>query len=84
MVQPNGLHPGPSHIQILRYFLLRRKPLELELTLTLRKLHAMYGPIITIYIGFNPAIFVANRSLAHKALIQNSAVLADLLLHLQP
>ena len=36
-----------------------------------------YGPIITIYTGFNPAIFVANHSLSHKALIQNSAVFAD-------
>ncbi|KAL4595625.1 hypothetical protein ACB092_12G105500 [Castanea dentata] len=36
-----------------------------------------YGPIITIYIGFSPVIFVANHSLAHKALIQNSTVFAD-------
>ncbi|KAF3968808.1 hypothetical protein CMV_007349 [Castanea mollissima] len=73
----NKLPPGPSHIQILSYFLLHRKPLELELTLTLRKFHAMYGPIITIYIGFVPDIIIANHSLAHKALIQNSAVFAD-------
>ncbi|XP_050253269.1 cytochrome P450 89A2-like isoform X2 [Quercus robur] len=68
--------PGPLHIPILSNFLWLRKPF-IELELTLRKLHAKYGPIITIYIGFNPAIFVANRSLAHKALIQNSAVFAD-------
>ncbi|KAL4595624.1 hypothetical protein ACB092_12G105400 [Castanea dentata] len=37
----------------------------------------MYGPIITIYIGFVPDIIIANHSLAHKALIQNSAVFAD-------
>ena len=73
----NKLPPGPSHIQILRYFLLRRKPLELELTPTLHKLHAMYGAIITIYIGFVPDIIIANHSLAHKALIQNSVVFAD-------
>ena len=73
----NKLPPGPSHIQILRYFLLRRKPLELELTPTLHKLHSMYGAIITIYIGFVPDIIIANHSLAHKALIQNSVVFAD-------
>lgn len=73
----NKLPPGPSHIQILSNFLLLRKPLELELTLTLRKLHAKYGSIITIYVGFIPDIIIANHSLAHKALIQNSAVFAD-------
>ncbi|XP_023915014.2 cytochrome P450 89A2 [Quercus suber] len=70
------LPPGPLRIPILSNFLWLRKPF-FELELTLRKLHAKYGPIITIYIGFSPAIFVANRSLAHKALIQNSAVSAD-------
>ena len=70
------LPPGPLHIPILSKFLWLRKPF-FELELTLRKLHAKYGPFITIYIGFSPAIFVANCSLAHKALIQNSAVFAD-------
>ncbi|KAM3682649.1 hypothetical protein ACJW31_12G088600 [Castanea mollissima] len=46
-------------------------------SLLLNKLHAKYGPIITIYIGFSPVILVANHSLAHKALIQNSTVFAD-------
>ena len=72
----NKLPPGPLHIPILSDFLWLRKSF-LELELTLRKLHAKYGPIITIYIGFGPNISVANRSLAHKALIQNGAIFAD-------
>ncbi|XP_075648381.1 cytochrome P450 89A2-like [Castanea sativa] len=70
------LPPGPLHVPILSNFLWLRKPF-FETVQALRKIHAKYGPIITIYIGFSPAIFVANHSLAHKALIQNSAVFAD-------
>ena len=72
----NKLPPGPFNIPILSNFLMLRKPFS-ELEHIIRKLHAKYGPIITIYIGFRPAIFIANRSLAHKALVQNGAVFAD-------
>ncbi|KAL4595623.1 hypothetical protein ACB092_12G105300 [Castanea dentata] len=53
-----------------------RKPFS-ELEHIIRELHAKYGPIITIYIGFRPSIFVANRAFAHKALVQHGAVFAD-------
>ncbi|XP_010528671.1 PREDICTED: cytochrome P450 89A2-like [Tarenaya hassleriana] len=43
----------------------------------LRNLHRRLGPIVTIRITSRPAIFVADRSLAHQALIQNGAVFAD-------
>ncbi|KAK7818822.1 cytochrome p450 89a2 [Quercus suber] len=72
----NKLPPGPYTIPIIGNFLWLRKPFS-ELELIIRKLQAKYGPIITIYIGFRPAIFVADRSLAHKALVQNGAVFAD-------
>ncbi|KAJ7013829.1 cytochrome P450 89A2-like [Populus alba x Populus x berolinensis] len=43
----------------------------------LNSLHAKLGPIITIYLGSRPLIFIADRLLAHKALIQNGAVFAN-------
>ncbi|XP_062147431.1 cytochrome P450 89A2-like [Alnus glutinosa] len=70
------LPPGPFIIPILgRFQWLRRSFSELEPII--RNLHATHGPIITLHIGSRPAIFVANRGLAHKALVQNGAVFAD-------
>ncbi|KAI4304587.1 hypothetical protein MLD38_040074 [Melastoma candidum] len=43
----------------------------------LKDLHAKYGPIITVYFGRRPAIFVASHELAHCALVQNGATFAD-------
>ncbi|XP_010553818.1 PREDICTED: cytochrome P450 89A2-like [Tarenaya hassleriana] len=43
----------------------------------LRDLHRRLGPIVPVHFTTRPAIFVADRSLAHQALIQNGAVFAD-------
>ncbi|KAL0730482.1 hypothetical protein Bca4012_026575 [Brassica carinata] len=43
----------------------------------LRSVHHRLGPIITLCITSRPAIFVADRSLAHQALVSNGAVFAD-------
>ncbi|EOA34150.1 hypothetical protein CARUB_v10021652mg [Capsella rubella] len=43
----------------------------------LRSVHHRLGPIVTLRITSLPAIFVADRSLAHEALVLNSAVYAD-------
>ncbi|KAL3584102.1 hypothetical protein D5086_015163 [Populus alba] len=43
----------------------------------LRSLHAKFGPMVTLRIGTRPAIFVADRTLAHEALIHGGAVFAD-------
>ncbi|KFK33248.1 hypothetical protein AALP_AA6G350000 [Arabis alpina] len=43
----------------------------------LRSVHHRLGPIVTLRITSRPAIFVADRSLAHQALILNGAVYAD-------
>lgn len=40
-------------------------------------IHAKFGPIVSLWIGFRPAIFIADHSLAHQALIQNGAVFAN-------
>ncbi|BFG23351.1 hypothetical protein CerSpe_096250 [Prunus speciosa] len=70
------LPPGPTPIPFIgRLLWLRRSFFEIEPIL--RNLRAQYGPIITLRIGSRPAVFIANRSLAHQALIQNGAVFAD-------
>ncbi|XP_054786134.1 cytochrome P450 89A2-like [Prosopis cineraria] len=68
------LPPGPLPIVgtllFLRVSFNKLEPLLL-------RLHAKYGPIITFPIGFFPAIFIADRSLAYQALVQNGAVFSD-------
>jgi hypothetical protein len=71
------LPPGPFTIPILGSILwLRKSSFELE-SINIRNLHARYGPMVTLRIGKRPAIFVASRDLAHKALVQNVAVFTD-------
>ncbi|XP_028767211.1 cytochrome P450 89A2-like [Neltuma alba] len=67
------LPPGPLRVPIIGSPIWLRNPIT-ELVPILRRLHAKYGPIVTLPIGSRPAIFVADRSLAHQALIQNGAV----------
>nr|QWK52358.1 cytochrome P450 89A6-1 [Isatis tinctoria] len=43
----------------------------------LRSVHHRLGPIVTLRLTSRPAIFVADRSLAHQALVLNGAVFAD-------
>ncbi|XP_044498328.1 cytochrome P450 89A2-like [Mangifera indica] len=70
------LPPGPSTFPIISNLLLLRKS-TLELRSIIRSLHTKLGPIISLQINSKPAIFVADRALAHQALIQNGAVFAD-------
>ncbi|XP_054785588.1 cytochrome P450 89A2-like [Prosopis cineraria] len=67
------LPPGPPHIPIIGSLLFLRKSFS-ELEPVLSNLHAKYGPIVTLPVGSRPAIFIADRSLAHQALVQNGAV----------
>ncbi|KAI9127756.1 hypothetical protein K1719_000749 [Acacia pycnantha] len=70
------LPPGPLRVPIIGSVLwLRRSFTELEPIL--RSLHAKHGPIVTLPIGSRPSVFISDRSLAHKALIQNGAVFSD-------
>ncbi|OVA00416.1 Cytochrome P450 [Macleaya cordata] len=70
------LPPGPFTIPILSDLQwLPRSFADLEPFL--RNLRSNYGPIITFRIGHNKAIFIASPNLAHQALIQNGAFLAD-------
>ncbi|KAK4284478.1 hypothetical protein QN277_001305 [Acacia crassicarpa] len=70
------LPPGPLRIPFIGSFIFLRKSFS-ELEPILRSLHANYGPIVTLPIGSHPAIFIADRSLAHQALVQNGVVFSD-------
>ncbi|KAL5767596.1 hypothetical protein ACOSQ2_014379 [Xanthoceras sorbifolium] len=74
--KPYRLPPGPFIFPIIGNYLLLRKPLA-ELESLIKSLHTKLGPIITLKIGSKPVIFIADRSLAHQALIQNGAAFAD-------
>ncbi|XP_042519764.1 cytochrome P450 89A2-like [Macadamia integrifolia] len=70
------LPPGPFTFPIIgNFFWLRKSFLDLEPIL--RELHAKYGPIVTLYIGSQRAIFIRSHDLAHEALIKNGAIFAS-------
>ena len=76
VISTNKLPPGPFIIPIISSLLwLRQTPYEMELAL--RKFHGQYGPIFNLHLGLNPKIFIASRSLAHQALVQNGAIFSD-------
>ncbi|KAL5767485.1 hypothetical protein ACOSP7_014093 [Xanthoceras sorbifolium] len=70
------LPPSPPGIPIIGHLLWLRKPYA-EMEIVLRNLYEKYGPMFTLYFGPKPAVFIATRSLAHEALVQNSTVFAD-------
>ncbi|KAJ0014582.1 hypothetical protein Pint_20906 [Pistacia integerrima] len=70
------LPPGPPTFPIIGNLLwLRRSTSQIEPIL--RNLHAKFGSIVTLHFGSRPAIFVADCSLAYKALVQNGAVFSN-------
>ncbi|KAJ6755879.1 FLAVONOID 3'-MONOOXYGENASE-RELATED [Salix purpurea] len=70
------LPPGPLAFPFIGNLLwLRMSAFKVEPIL--RSLHAKFGPMVTLRIGTRTAIFVADRTLAHEALIQSNAVYAD-------
>nr|GMC63763.1 cytochrome P450 89A2-like [Ipomoea batatas] len=71
-----NLPPGPTNVPIIGSFQWLRRSLA-DIEKILRELRSEYGPLITLRIGPNPAIFVASHSLAHQALVQNGAVFSD-------
>ncbi|KAJ4720965.1 putative Cytochrome P450 [Melia azedarach] len=72
----NSLPPGPVTVPVVGNLQWLLKSFS-EIEPTLRNLHAKFGPMVTLHIGPRPAVFIADRSLAHKALVQKSAVFAD-------
>ncbi|XP_022742017.1 cytochrome P450 89A2-like [Durio zibethinus] len=71
-----NLPPGPYPLPIIGNLYLLRKSFN-DLQCMLQSLHADFGPIITLHFGSRPAIFIADRFLAHQALVQNGAIFAD-------
>ncbi|XP_054815340.1 cytochrome P450 89A2-like [Prosopis cineraria] len=70
------LPPGPPRIPIIGSPAVLFRPLS-ELESVLGNLRAKYGPIFTFPFGSRPAILIADRSLAHQALLQNGAVFSS-------
>ncbi|KAL4013481.1 hypothetical protein IC575_025652 [Cucumis melo] len=70
------LPPGPPSIPILTNIQWLRKS-TLHIESLLRNFVAKYGPIITLPVGTRPVVFIADPSIAHKALVLNGALFAD-------
>ncbi|PWA37738.1 cytochrome P450 [Artemisia annua] len=68
------LPPGPSFLYST-YLILTNSVYDFEPILI--RLKAIYGPLITLPIGFNPSFFVGSHSLAHEILIQKGALFSD-------
>ncbi|CAJ1939633.1 unnamed protein product [Sphenostylis stenocarpa] len=71
-----SIPPGPLHIPIITSIICVRKSFD-QLESLLRTLHAKFGPIVTLRIGSNSSIFIADRTLAHQALFQNGSLFSD-------
>jgi cytochrome P450 len=69
------LPPGPPALVFLAKFLTLRRSI-FDLGPLLRDLHARHGPVISVRI-FRTLVFVADRRLAHRALVQGGATFAD-------
>ncbi|XXG76471.1 hypothetical protein AAC387_Pa08g0812 [Persea americana] len=71
-----NLPPGPPTIPFLGNLQLLKKSV-LDIESFLRQLHAKYGPIITLRVGLCNMIFINDRSLAHKALVQKGSIFSN-------
>ncbi|CAN1841633.1 Cytochrome P450 89A2 [Linum perenne] len=70
------LPPGPASYPVIGNLIWFRRSLS-EIEIILRNLHSKMGPTVTLRFGPRLAVFVADRNLAHQALIHNGAVFAD-------
>lgn len=75
-IKNRKLPPGPPSLPIFGNPLWLTKSF-LDLEPLLRRFRAKYGPIITLRVGSRTLIFISDRSLAHKALIQQGSVFSD-------
>ncbi|CAN6466343.1 unnamed protein product [Victoria cruziana] len=67
--------PGPKGLPIIGNLHQLGMRLD-EVEHSLRKLRDQYGPIFSVRLGSGPVIFIANRDLAHQALVQSGATFA--------
>ncbi|XP_068650786.1 cytochrome P450 89A2-like [Aristolochia californica] len=73
------LPPGPPALPLIGNPLWLNKSYN-SLEADLRRLWAKYGPIVMVHMGPQRAIFIADRALAHEALVQKGAIFADRIL----
>ncbi|XP_038696929.1 cytochrome P450 89A2-like [Tripterygium wilfordii] len=73
------LPPGPPTIPVIGNFLwlLKTSKSFSNVEPVLRQLRAKYGPIVTLYLGSQPSIFITNRDTAHRALVQGGSAFAS-------
>uniref|UniRef100_A0ACD5Z720 Uncharacterized protein n=1 Tax=Avena sativa TaxID=4498 RepID=A0ACD5Z720_AVESA len=69
------LPPGPPALLFLAKFLALRLSI-FDLPRILRELHARHGPVIYVRL-FRPLVFVSDRHLAHRVLVQSGVTFAD-------
>ncbi|CAM0884140.1 unnamed protein product [Alopecurus aequalis] len=69
------LPPGPPGLLFLAKFVALRRSI-FDLGPIIVDLHARHGPVISIHL-FRTLIFVADRKIAHSALVQSGATFAD-------
>ncbi|KAF7084736.1 hypothetical protein CFC21_088277 [Triticum aestivum] len=70
-----ALPPGPPGLLFLARFLALRRSV-FHLGPILRDLHARYGPVVSVRLS-RTLVFVADRRLAHRVLVQGGATFAD-------
>ncbi|XP_020192380.1 cytochrome P450 89A2-like [Aegilops tauschii subsp. strangulata] len=68
------LPPGPPALLFLVKFLALRRSI-FDLPQLLRELHARHGPVISVRL-FRPLVFISDRHLAHRVLVQSGATFA--------
>ena len=70
------LPPGPPSLLLLGSVVwLTNSPAEIEPLL--RRLFERHGPVVALRVGARLSVFVADRRLAHAALVEHGATLAD-------
>ncbi|KAF6994902.1 hypothetical protein CFC21_011501 [Triticum aestivum] len=68
--------PGPPSLPVLGSVVWLNNSLA-DVEPLLRRLFSRYGPIVSLRVGSRLSIFVADRRLAHAALVERGATLAD-------
>ncbi|XP_052209341.1 cytochrome P450 89A2-like [Diospyros lotus] len=79
LLDTKKLPPGPPTVPFLGnlLWLLKSSQDFSNMEPIIRSLSAKYGPIVTLYIGSRPSIFITTQAVAHRALVQRGALFAN-------